>query len=546
MLLALSLPFELKTPLLAVGPLAITNVEVIWYLLLSTAAIRWVRTRSIAWGAVHSAVLLWAVIIVLSALFAPSDRAAACKFALRSVSGCALFFVAADVTITSKPRWSLLIALALGAVISAAAAIAEIFVAGAAQVLSAFKTMPTTMGGWLRAGGTFQYPNTGAMYWEASLPVVLAIGAWWGQRARPVRRWVATGAALILAGAIVLSASRGGMLTALLVGGTLVALPQRVVPGVRLPALIVVLALALGITASGLPSLRLQSPDLHSWYRAEYRTTMPVVGIETDHAFASTVSVRNTGLVAWRRDGDHPVTLGYCWHDPAADATWCSEAPRTRLPHDVPPGAEVVLAIQVVAPAQPGSYVLQWDLVEEGISWFRGYGAQTGDTHVRVGPSATTHPTVTRPRFRPPMPLLSPPGRIELWRAAGLLWQQRPLLGIGPDNFRRTYGKVLELDPNDDRIHANSLYFETLADLGLLGVVALLVLMATLLRTAMSAWHIAGSERRVFAVGLLVAVSTFFAHGVVDYFLPFTPTNGLFWLLTGTTVGVLTAHRVRE
>lgn len=545
LLLALILPFELTTPVLAVGPLAITNVEVVWYLLVLTAAVRWVRTGPARWSVVHSAVLIWAAAIVLSAVVAPSDRAAACKFALRSLGGCALFFIAADQAITPALTGRLMIALALGAAVSAAAAIAEICLPGARAALVPFKTMSTTMGGFLRAGGTFQYPNTGAMYWEATLPIVLTIGAWCAPRSRALLRSVGLAAALVLTGAIVLSASRGGLLTALSVAVTLVAVPKSVAPGLRVPAIVVALALAmLPLTASRLPTLRLQSADVATWYRAEYRTTAPSIAVKAGHAFPSSVTVRNTGLVAWRAGGDHPVTLGYCWYDPGADSTVCSEASRTRLPHDLQPGAEVTLAAEVVAPAEPGSYLLQWDMVEEKISWFRGYGATTGDTRVQVEPATGTLPPIATPPGKPPIPILFPPDRIELWRGALRLWAQHPLLGIGPDNFRRAYGPVLGLSPYDDRIHANSLYFETLADLGLIGFAALLALMSALSMTARNGWRIAASiEQRILGLGVVVAVSAFFVHGVVDYFLPFTPTNGLFWLLAGATVGVLPPSR---
>jgi hypothetical protein len=542
LLLALVLPFELTTPVLAIRALAITNVEVVWYLLLLVAAIRWLRTGPPRWSVVHKAIVLWAAVIVLSAMVAPSDRAAACKFALRSLGGCALFFVAADLVTAPGLAARLMVALSLGATVSAGAAVAEIWLPGAADALSAFKTMPTTMGGFLRAGGTFEYPNTGAMYWEATLPVVLTIGAWYARRSRPLPRWVGLAVALVLIAAVVLSASRGGMLTAMLIAVTLAAVPPRVASGLRMPAILVAVALAvLAIGASSLPTLRLQSTDMATWYRAHYRTTAPSLTVSAGQTFASTVTVRNAGLVPWRSGGDHPVTLGYCWFDTSADTTRCPERPRTRLPHDVPPGTDVTLVTEVVAPVRPGAYILQWDMVEEGIAWFSGYGAPTGDVRVDVAPAAGALPPRVTPLGGPPPSILVPIGRIELWRAALRLWAHHPLLGIGPDNFRRAYGRLLELQPYDDRLHANSLYLETLATTGLLGFTALLALMLSLFVTTKNGWRHATSEQRVLALGLALATSAFFVHGVVDYFLPFTPTNGLFWILAGALVGILSA-----
>jgi hypothetical protein len=41
-------------------------------------------------------------------------------------------------------------------------------------------------------------------------------------------------------------------------------------------------------------------------------------------------------------------------------------------------------------------------------------------------------------------------------------------------------------------------------------------------------------------IGLDTALLAFFLHGVVDYFMEFTPIYGLFWLIMGLVVGVVT------
>jgi O-antigen ligase len=127
-----------------------------------------------------------------------------------------------------------------------------------------------------------------------------------------------------------------------------------------------------------------------------------------------------------------------------------------------------------------------------------------------------------------------PPGRGALWRAAVTLFAGHPLFGIGPDAFRFRYEKVLGLAPNgvpyeDTRIHANSLYFETLADMGLFGVAALLGLMAGL-GHALAA-HVRARDVPRLAAGM--GAAAFFVHGLSDCFLEFTPSLGLFWLLLG-------------
>jgi phosphoglycerol transferase MdoB-like AlkP superfamily enzyme len=75
----------------------------------------------------------------------------------------------------------------------------------------------------------------------------------------------------------------------------------------------------------------------------------------------------NEGRRVWRADGSFAVS--YHWLD--QDGTivdW--EGRRTRFPRQVGPGDTVEIDALLVAPQHPGSYRLQWDVVEEGVCWF--------------------------------------------------------------------------------------------------------------------------------------------------------------------------------
>ncbi|MCX6550022.1 MAG: radical SAM protein [Acidobacteria bacterium] len=50
---------------------------------------------------------------------------------------------------------------------------------------------------------------------------------------------------------------------------------------------------------------------------------------------------------------------------------------RAWLPHDIAPGQEVRVVIEIPAPARTGRYQLKFDLVSEGVSWFEACGSQT-------------------------------------------------------------------------------------------------------------------------------------------------------------------------
>src|SRR6185436_1202358 len=129
------------------------------------------------------------------------------------------------------------------------------------------------------------------------------------------------------------------------------------------------------------------------------------------------------------------------------------------------------------------------------------------------------------------------PGRGELWRLALALWRQRPLTGVGSDNFRWLYGRAAGQPFWDTRVFANNALLEAGATTGLLGAVALA---GTLITTAVAAGRrmrdpgpVGSLAAAVFAVVVGLA-----AHGVVDYVLAFTGHYLLLGFVVGSAAGV--------
>ena len=97
---------------------------------------------------------------------------------------------------------------------------------------------------------------------------------------------------------------------------------------------------------------------LHAWGQ----TTVPVV-------------IANTGTRAWNAERIH-VSYHWLWLIPrelAKRSRWSlpyHEGIRTWLGGDVQPGTQVAADGRLVAPRWPGLYWLQWDMVEEGVTWF--------------------------------------------------------------------------------------------------------------------------------------------------------------------------------
>jgi O-antigen ligase len=105
------------------------------------------------------------------------------------------------------------------------------------------------------------------------------------------------------------------------------------------------------------------------------------------------------------------------------------------------------------------------------------------------------------------------------------------------------YGNYLNLSLWDTTIHANSIYFEWLADTGLIGLLAFLWLNWRLMR---SAWQ--GVQRQadptlwIWQLALFASLITWFVHGVLDNFYEFAGTYVLFWLIAGLAVNAALRH----
>jgi len=537
---SLILPFEAR--LFRVGPLEITTVELGLYAL----AAAWVfvaGTRALRQGSaiahaiadlrgdrLAGAVALWSLVVLASALAAPSYRGAAFKFALRSISGVVAFFAARDLANTPGVRRGLMLALVAGALASAATAAINFAAPSSAFLWQPFHSGDFQTFGLPRPSGVFGYPTIGAMYWEASVPLVVVVPLLGltdtldGPKARRAAT-VAVVGSIPLVWAILISATRSGLAGVAVACLTLLWLTWPSGPWVRgatcgvLVALLFSWGLALAWPEPGsIFSERLRWWHDDAWFRVEYLVDTFPRETHAGDVFTVPVTLRNLGTLKWPHGGEHPTHLAYHWEPLVGRDGTPPATPERGLQHK----------------ALEGSYRLQWDLVQEDVTWFSERGNMMPEqlvevTAARAGTRLPVRTGALLPVAGPP-----PPPRAALWHAAVVLWRERPLLGIGPDNFRRRYGAVLSPAPTgqrytDTRIHANNLYFETLADLGLAGAAALAWLAFALLRIL---------RRQATAVdfaGLACSVGagTFFIHGVLDYFFEFTPLFGLFWVLLG-------------
>lgn len=99
------------------------------------------------------------------------------------------------------------------------------------------------------------------------------------------------------------------------------------------------------------------------------------------------VAVRNEGGAVWlaRERGLAPLQLSAAnhWLDPSGNVVTNDDG-RGALPRDLRPGEEAEITFAVNAPRRPGDYLLEIDVLQEGVSWFALKGSRTLRVPVKV------------------------------------------------------------------------------------------------------------------------------------------------------------------
>jgi len=98
--------------------------------------------------------------------------------------------------------------------------------------------------------------------------------------------------------------------------------------------------------------------------------------------------VKNTSDLTWPAfgadDGTYQIRLGNRWLDEAGNVVISSDG-RATLPRDLKPMHLVELPLVITTPEEPGRYILELDMVQEGVVWFREKGSKTMRVGVTIG-----------------------------------------------------------------------------------------------------------------------------------------------------------------
>jgi SAM-dependent methyltransferase len=102
-------------------------------------------------------------------------------------------------------------------------------------------------------------------------------------------------------------------------------------------------------------------------------------------------SVTNTSSLPWRQAENGPLRLGNHWLSPS-HVMLIQDDGRASLPAEIASGQRCHVTLEVTAPADPGQYVLECDVVHEGISWFADMRSEPWRTRIGVAGSPELEP----------------------------------------------------------------------------------------------------------------------------------------------------------
>ncbi|HKY27712.1 MAG TPA: hypothetical protein VJM12_07190 [Pyrinomonadaceae bacterium] len=124
-------------------------------------------------------------------------------------------------------------------------------------------------------------------------------------------------------------------------------------------------------------------------YRAELNSSQPLPdSLRAGLKETIYVKVKNGSDSVWpvlgQADGKYRISVGNHWLDENGRMV-INDDGRSPLPYDLNPGDEIEIPVTITAPPNPGSYILEIDVVQEGVTWYGSKDSTTLKAKVKVG-----------------------------------------------------------------------------------------------------------------------------------------------------------------
>jgi len=106
--------------------------------------------------------------------------------------------------------------------------------------------------------------------------------------------------------------------------------------------------------------------------------------------------------------------------------------------------------------------------------------------------------------------------RLDLWRTALGATAQHPILGVGVGSYPIALMQTNSIPPVVIERHAHNIFFNTLAENGIIGLIALLFFGGLLIRAALISWRTADSAQRTLYSGIMGGLIAFLLSNLFD------------------------------
>jgi hypothetical protein len=564
-LLILALPFEYfpdrEQSLFTNLKVQIIALAVTWACLKAAEFLKfrgeeWNRLKGVLPRRLFYAMIVFVFIQMLAAAFAPAFQGNAAKAAAKAFMGVILAVIAADLSSerrsTNRP-FSNVKTYAVGAVSLAGISMALlgfgdwIGLTTFTRIVNVFQPFKYWLGNSVRFVSTMEYPNTAASFLSAAMCATLALIVF-RTAARRCPAWIQAlllAAIAILGAALSFTYSRGALCAAIIA----VAVVSWIFRNhfrernSRFALCWCGAVLFAGMAPSYLirrEATRSPAPPQKRVAHYGWESNAPTRLLLPDRIYEESLTVQNDSQHSWS-SGEFGVA--YRWHNLSnRQDSPLLEAAGFR--NDIKPAQKSRVQVSLRTPARDGEYLLIWFIFRRsgGIyelkdSFSPGIMCTIRTTEAKKTDQLSSKAQnyvelIGKERSNLSKSLI--PMRRELWSAAVRMFSARPILGLGPDNFRLRKREYMEVPKGDETILANSLYLELLSDSGILGLLSFLWMIWELGRIVFQERSAPEFVRSSGVVYFGAAYLTgFMAHGLVDYFLKFTPTFLLFWLMLG-------------
>lgn len=123
-------------------------------------------------------------------------------------------------------------------------------------------------------------------------------------------------------------------------------------------------------------------------YKAKIIFEQKLIATEKNKIFKLKILLKNDSSEIWRclssdNKGRYAIRLSYRWLSSNSSPIGNFDN-RMSLPHDISPRKSASFNYTIQAPAVPGTYYLEFDLVQEHIAWFRDKGSSTAMIKVQI------------------------------------------------------------------------------------------------------------------------------------------------------------------